>query len=85
MIEEYNDKYLEDSLRGAFVGNEKCFIYFDWHSARNSFLRDGVNLGVERGWLKSEEFREEQCTYIEYRLTDKGKRYFELVSNGERV
>ena len=81
MIEEknYTERDLEASLRRAFVEGKADFIPFDGHTARNGFLRDGINYGQERGWLdEGKEINEEQWTTIEYRLTEKGKKYFGL-------
>jgi len=75
---DYTKQDLEDSLRRAFVDGKADFILYDGHEARNEFLREGITLGLENGWLVGKEKNEEQWTTIEYRLTEKGKEYFKL-------
>ena len=70
---------LEASLRRAFVDGKADFIIFDGHTARNEFLRDGVNYGIKQGWLYGTEKNGEQWTTIEYRLTDEGKKHFKSL------
>ena len=79
MEENYTNQDLEDSLRRAFV--EKGFesILLDGHEARSSFKRDGINYGLDNGWLcKKEDIEESQYTAVNYALTEKGKKYFGL-------
>ena len=79
MAEDYINKDLEDSLRRAFVDRRFESILFDGWEAKNSFLRDGLNYGIDMGWLKvSSEVKESQYTAVNYCLTDKGKLHFGL-------
>lgn len=77
-VKDYTEKDLEAALRRAFVDRESDFIIFDGHEARNEFLRDGINYGLENEWVYGNEVEEEQWTTIKYRLTDKGKKHFGL-------
>ena len=73
----YTAKDLEDSLRRAFVDNRMPTILWDGHENRNPFLRDGITHGFDQGWLCVEsEINESQYTAINYKLTDKGRKYF---------
>ena len=52
----------------------------DGHQSRNKFLRDGINHGVDSGWLQVEsEVNESQYTAINYELTEAGKKHFGLM------
>ncbi|MBT6995484.1 hypothetical protein HN865_03910 [Candidatus Woesearchaeota archaeon] len=75
---DYTDGDLENSLRNVFVDKNAEYIVCDGDTNRSKFLSDGINLGVNNGWLMGEKIIEDQCTTIEYRLTPKGKEYFGL-------
>ncbi len=54
-------------------------ILMDGHEARSEFLRDGINYGINQGWLrKDEDIEESQYTAMTYIPTDKGKKHFGL-------
>ena len=76
---DYTDKDLEDSLRRAFVDKKFPSILMDGHEARNEFLRDALNYGINRGLLcVGEQINKSQYTAVNYVLTDQGKKHFGL-------
>lgn len=85
MNKDYTDKDLEASLKRAFADRGANFIIVDGHTMRNQFLVDGVNYGLEQGWLKPGKDIDEdeilghglgQYLAYTYVLTDKGREYF---------
>ena len=77
-LENYTNEDLENSLRKVFVDKDADYLIYDGNTARSKFLSDGIHLGVNNGWLEGTEIIEDQWATIEYRLTPKGKAYFEL-------
>jgi len=84
---EYDKNELEASLKRAFIGGKADFIIVDGHTLRNKFLREGLQLGLENGLLSQGKDIDEddllgkgmgQYLAHTYRLTDKGKEYFNL-------
>lgn len=75
----YKDQDLEDSLRRAFVDKGFSSILMDGREYRNKFLRNGINYGINRGWLcVDDNIEESQYTAVTYKLTEEGKKYFGL-------
>jgi hypothetical protein len=75
---DWTEKDLEDSLRRFFTrhGSEERKM-MDGHEARNQYLREGVELGLDKGWLRNAgDGGDEQWTEFYYELTTKGKKYF---------
>lgn len=75
-MENYSEKELEDCLRRAFVDHRADYIILD--DRRQGFLLASADLGERNGWLES-EFHDnelEQYSYLKYRLTSEGKKYF---------
>jgi hypothetical protein len=87
MSKQYSKSELEDSLKRAFVDNEADYIIMDGQQMRNEFLVDGINYGLDKGWLYQAENIDEdeilgqsngQYLAYTYRLTNKGKKYFNI-------
>jgi len=53
---------------------ETTYCYFDGHSARHKFLRDGWNYAIDQGWLRVETVELEQETFYKGYITDKGRK-----------
>ncbi len=82
---DYTENDLEDSLKRAFVDARADYIILD--TRRNKFLIDGIQYGLDKGWLyKGEDIDEDkilgpglgQYFAHTFRLTDNGKEYFGL-------
>ena len=81
---DFDTTDLEASLRRAFVDRKFQTILYDGHTARNSFLRQSMDYGIELGWLFVEsEVNESQYTAQNLALTDEGKKHFCLESKTE--
>ncbi len=72
---EISDEEKEAMLRRAFVQGRADYIVI---SSRREWRQiESANLGVDRGWLKSQWHDEdEQSTCVTFRLTDKGRKHF---------
>ncbi|MBS1722769.1 MAG: hypothetical protein JSS66_07235 [Armatimonadetes bacterium] len=76
---DYPEQEFYDSLRRAFTGsNAADYITFDGHVARNKFLRQCIQWGVDNDVLyedktTSELLSDSQWTVQAFRLTDRGK------------
>lgn len=77
---DWTNKDLEDSLRRAFVEGDADYIVADGHTFRNPFLVDVINYGVKKGILDDggELIEYSQWAEYHYRLTPKGRKYFDL-------
>lgn len=82
---KYPENELISSLRRAFVDGKANFIIADGQTLRGQFLRESLQLGLNRGWLRQGVSINEDSTLgrgrgqysaLTYRLTDEGKRYF---------
>lgn len=80
MEKEFDEAELESALRRAFVDKGFETILYDGHVAcRQPFLRAGIELGVDRGWLEvKSRIEESEYTADNYGLTEKGREYFGL-------
>jgi hypothetical protein len=52
----------------------------DGHAPRNPFRRENWNLAIDKGWIRTEEVKEEQWTTIKGYLTEKGRRELDLAA-----
>lgn len=74
----YTDEELEACLRRAFVDNGYPSV--DVWSRREAFLLASLDLGVAKGWLKSQLiYIDEQSSKINAKLTEEGKKHFGLL------
>ena len=65
------------ALRRAFV--ERRADYVALTSRREQFQAEAMNFGMDRGWLRGQwDTRDPQSTAFICRLTEEGKRYFNL-------
>ena len=81
------EEEFEASLTRTFVDRKADYIIVDGHDLRNKFLRECIQYGIDEGLLyKGEDLDEDdilgsgvgQSLAYTYRLTDKGKEYFDI-------
>ncbi len=77
---DYTEADLEASLKRFFKTNSpEATILIDGHECRSQFKRDGVNYGIDQGWLEvDEDINEDQYGAVTYKLTELGKKHFKL-------
>lgn len=67
------------SFKRAFGDKRAKHITFDGHDARNDFLSQGINYGLEEGLLSYlGDGGDSQSTVMVYELTDKGRTHLSL-------
>ena len=75
-------KDLEDTLRMAFVDRKWKLVSIEWLCDRNQYSKEVIKLGIEEGYLKFDSFTDSDTkwatTIYNYKLTEKGKKYFGL-------
>ena len=77
--EDFSHGDLEEALKRAFVDNGFYSIRIDGQECRSDFKREGINYGVSQGWLEvGKNIEEEQSGAVDYVLTEKGKKHFEI-------
>ena len=79
---QYSEAELDAALRRAFVDGRAEFIQVDGHDMRSSFLRAGLQHGLNKGLLKRDErfdVNEDQYTSLAYSLTKEGRNHFGLA------
>lgn len=70
-----SEQKLIDSLKRAFKDcDHKTFIIFDGQTMRSDFLRAAWNLAIDRGWIESRPYDEEQYSAYHGYLTPKGRK-----------
>ena len=89
MGDSYDVKELEDALKRAFVDNESGTIFIDGQTMRNEFLRQSLSHGLDNGLLTQDQTFDEdrrlgyglgQSYACTYRLSDKGRKYFDIIA-----
>lgn len=82
---KHPESELISSLRRAFVERKADFIIADGFALRDQFLRESLQLGLNRGWLCQGKSIDEdralgagrgQYSALTYRLTTEGRKYF---------
>lgn len=71
----------DESFKRAFGDKRTKTITFDGHDARNKFLSQGINYGLEEGLLSYlGDEGDDQWTVMVYELTDKGREHLDISS-----